>query len=204
MVIWRTPRRSLAPVLRLRSGPVPQLLLVAALAVGCTSIEGPTSNVDTWKQGWKDRASRVAEGTAAGAEKVGDSLGTAYQGVRDGFEDPDAGRFGIYPKRYATTIKRHLIRFEDVPGDANFQFGKPERAYTNKGILAGGAVDWQGYVVDVEIQTEGFAGQVRSTGYAVRLTDGEVEEVMDARFTSAIRRPDSEPKASQPAAQARD
>jgi hypothetical protein len=58
----------------------------------------------------------------------------------------------------------------------------------NAGILAGGEVEWQGWLVDVEIETPTFAGQKRSKAYVVRMRDGEVEEVHDARYAHALRR----------------
>lgn len=179
MVIWRTPRS-------------PLLLLLAWLPLlgplGCTSIDGPTAEVDEWKGEWKGRAVAVKDGTAAGAKAVGKSIGTAYRGVRDGFEEPNPAGFGPFPKGFASAIRRHMLRFEDVSEDASFKFGKPERAYMNRGILAGGEIEWQGWLVDLEIGTKTFAGQIRTKAYVVRMTDGEVEEVQDAAYTGTIRR----------------
>lgn len=169
-------------------------LVACALLFACTSIEGPTADVDTWKQGWKDRAGAVADGAERGAVAVGDSLGTAYQGVRDGFQEPDAHAYGPYPKDYAAQIKHHMQRFEGVPDDASFQFGRPVQAYTNKGILAGGQIEWQGYVVDVEVETRRL-GQARSQDYIVRLRDGLVIEVVDARYAAGIERVGAVPAA---------
>jgi len=176
MVIWRTPRGLKA-------------LLVAPLLMlgtqGCTSIDGPTEDVDSWKSGWKSRAVAVKDGAAAGASAVGRSMGTAYHGVRDGFEDPDDRAYGPFPKGFAEAIRRHMLRFEGTPKDASFRFGKPEKAYMNAGILAGGQIEWQGWVVDVRVETKSFAGQTRAKGYAVRMTNGEVEEVQDADYAKA-------------------
>jgi hypothetical protein len=194
MVTPRTPRRLRAA--RLRAA---RALLACGLLFGCTSIEGPTSDVDTWKQSWKQRAGAVADGAGRGAEAVGDSLGTAYQGVRDGFEPPKPDGYGAFPEHYAAHIKHHMQRFEGTPDDASFQFGRPVRAYTNKGILAGGQIEWQGYVVDVKIETSRF-GQKRSRDYVVRMRDGLVVEVADASYASGIARVGD---ASMPAAPAR-
>lgn len=179
MVIWRTLRRLL-------------LLLVLGLTLqggaACTSIDGPTEDVKTWKSSWKHRAVAVKDGAARGAEAVGDSLGTAYRGVREGFEDPEEGRYGPYPKGFAGVIRRHMLRFEGIPEDASFRFGKPEKGYMNRGILAGGEIEWQGWLVDVEVETTTFAGQKRVKPYVVRMTDGEVEEVEDGAYAGAIQR----------------
>jgi len=179
MVIWHTP------------SSLPALLLASCLAVGlagCTSIDGPTEDVDSWKSSWKNRASAVGDGASSGAKAVGSSVATAYRGVRDGFEEPEARRFGPYPKGFAEAIRRHMIRFEKVSEEASFRFGKPEKGFMNAGILAGGKIQWQGWLVDVSVVTHSFAGQKRSKGYVVRMTDGEVEEVHDARYDDALRR----------------
>jgi hypothetical protein len=177
MVTWRTPLRMLA-----------LLLIATGLGPACSSIDGPSSDVDTWKEDWKNRAVAVKDGAARGAEVVGDSLGTAYQGVRDGFEEPGTEAYGPYPKAYAEAIRRHMLRFEGIPDDASFQFGKPERGYMNDGILAGGKIEWQGWLVDVEVETETFAGQKRKKAYVVRMSDGEVVEVQDAAYAGVLRR----------------
>ena len=184
MVIWRTPRCRWSLL----------AATLALLATGCTTIDGPTEDVDTWKSNWKGRAVAVKDGAAAGAEVVGESIGTAYTGIREGFEDPAANGFGKPPVRYAERIRKHMIRFEGVPEKASFKFGKPEKAYMNAGILAGGQIEWQGWVVDVEVETTTFAGQKRSKAYVVRMTDGEVEEVCDAKYAAgAVRRLEPRP-----------
>ena len=194
MVTPHTPRVPRAAGLRVACA-----LIACALLAGCTSIEGPTADVDQWKRGWKNRAGAVADGAGRGAEAVGESLGTAYQGVRDGFEPPVADGYGPFPERYAASIKHHMQRFEGVPDDASFQFGRPVQAYTNKGILAGGQIEWQGYVVDVEVEMRRL-GQKRSKHYIVRMRDGLVIEVVDADYASGIERVGD---ASVPAARAR-
>jgi hypothetical protein len=193
MVIPRTPRAPNAPRLH-----ATRVLLACALLVGCTSIEGPTSDVNQWKQTWKGRAGAVAEGAGRGAEVVGESLGTAYRGVRSGFQEPNPNGFGPYPDDYAAAVKRHMLRFEGVDEDASFRFGRPLKGYSNDGILAGGEVDWQGYIVDLEVETERFGGQKRTKAYVVRIRAGEVVEVLDATYAGALKRFD----ASMPAARA--
>lgn len=186
MVIWRTPccRWSL-------------LAALTMLAIGCTTIDGPTEDVDTWKSSWKERAVAVKDGAATGAVVVGESIGTAYTGIRDGFEEPAPDAWGRPPSRYAERIRKHMIRFEGVSQKASFKFGKPEKGYMNAGILEGGQIEWQGWLVDVEIGTTSFTGQKRSKAYVVRMSDGEVVEVHDAQYTAALHRlePDSPPAA---------
>ena len=123
---------------------------------------------------------------------------SAMRALRDGFEEPDATNFGPFPKKYVGTVKRHMLRFEGVPDDANFQFGRPERGFMNDGILAGGKIAWQGYLVDLNVETTTFAGQKRTKSYVVRMKDGEVIEVHDAAYSHALRR--LEPKDAPPPA----
>jgi len=173
-----------------------RVALACGLLSGCTSLEGPTADVDTWKASWRDRAGAVADGAVEGAQVVGDSLGTAYEGVRDGFAEPDPDGFGTYPRDYAEIVRSHMIRFEGHPETAEFRFSRPVKSYTNEGILAGGHVDWQGYVVDVKVETETFAGQMRTKSYAVRMRDGQVVEVLDSTYAGALKRaPQSFPAA---------
>jgi hypothetical protein len=171
------------------------VILATLSLVGCSSLSGPPQETDQWKREWKGRAARWAGGASRGASAVGSSLGTAVKGVRTGFEDPDAGAFGPYPRDYMDQIRSHLLRFEGVPPDASMRFGRPEKGYISQGILRGGEVVWQGYLVDVEIEHRSkIASQSRTRAYVVRLHDGEVIEVHNARQTAALRRlPSSAP-----------
>ena len=187
MVTWHTARglRSL-------------LLVLAWLGTACGSTRGPSADASPWqdraavvKNGAERGAEVVGEslGTAyRGAEAVGESLGTAYRGARDGFEEPSADSYGPYPKDYAKVIRQHMLRFEGVPGDASFHFDRPEKGYLNDGILTGGRVEWQGWVVDMKIETKTFAGQRRTKAYLVRMSNGEVVDVQDAAYATTLRR----------------
>jgi len=173
----------------------------ALLLCACASAEGTTAAPGTFTSDVERGARTVASATARGAEAVGDSLGTAYDGVTNGFEDPEHGAFGPYPKDYVRTVRNHMQRFENVPDTASFSFGQPERGYLNKGLLRGGKVEWQGWVVTIKIETATAFGQPQIDEYVVRMNDGEVVEVLRAKYASAIRRVMQEP-ASPPAARA--
>jgi hypothetical protein len=177
-------------------------VLAALLLCACTSLEGTTADEETWTAEVKQGAGKVAQATARGAVAVGDSLGTAYKGVTTGFEDPANSAFGPYPKEYVRTIRKHMLRFEDVPETASFRFGKPERSYLNKGLLRGGEIEWQGWIVDVAIETTNAFGQPRTQEYVVRMNDGDVVEVLEARYAGALRRVSQEP-ATSPASRAK-
>jgi hypothetical protein len=176
--------------------------VAALLLCACTSLEGTTADEETWTSEMKQAGATVASATARGAGAVGDSLGTAYKGVTTGFEDPARSAYGPYPKDYVRTIRKHMLRFEDVPETAGFRFGKPERSYLNKGLFRGGEIEWQGWIVDVAIETTTAFGQPHTDEYVVRMNDGDVVEVLEAEYAGALRRVSKDPPTS-PAAPAR-
>jgi len=100
------------------------------------------------------------------------------------------------------TIRKHMHRFERVPETASFRFGKPERSYLNKGLLRGGDVEWQGWIVEVAIETTTAFGQPHTDEYVVRMNDGDVVEVLEAEYAGALRRVRQDPP-SAPAAPAK-
>jgi hypothetical protein len=180
-------------------------VIVAAVALvccACTSLEGTTADTDTWTSEVKEGSKKVAAATARGAEAVGDSIGTAYRGVSKGFEDPADKAYGPFPHNYVATIRKHMLRFEDVSESASFKFGKPVRSYLNKGLLRGGDIEWQGWIVDVGIETTSAFGQPHSDEYVVRMNDGDVVEVLDAKYAGALKRIEPAP-APVPASRAR-
>jgi hypothetical protein len=128
----------------------------------------------------------LAEATVAfaGAVKTGAGsfsrgMGTAYRGVRQGFAEPGAAAAcGPYPEEYVSLVKRHFARVLRYPDDASYRMGRPGRGYMNHGLLRGGGVAWQGWLVDVEVETrQRLTGHRSARGYVVRLRDGEVVDV---------------------------
>lgn len=166
------------------------LLIAFALSCfGCASLEAPIEDTDSWKASWKRRAESFADGASRGAGAVGESLTVAAQGVAKGFDDPDAEAWGRYPENYPRVIQTHLLRFEALPKNASLRFGRPVKGYMNQGLFQGGGIAWQGYLVDVMVGIPSrFEGREREIGYTVRMRDGEVIEVHDARYASALRR----------------
>ncbi|MEM7410138.1 MAG: hypothetical protein AAF430_07895 [Myxococcota bacterium] len=161
---------------------------MACFALGCASLEEPKQDNEGWADEVKSSASAAADVTARGAKAAGSAMGTAYRGVRDGYATPEDAAYGPPPQNYARTIKKHMVRFEGIPAESSFQFGRPERGYMNKGILAGGSIAWQGYLVEVRVVQESlFASQARPIGYVVRMKDGDVVEVMEADYADALR-----------------
>jgi hypothetical protein len=136
----------------------------------------------------RDGTRKVAEATVHGAQAVRGSVDTAYRGVKNGYAEPDSTAYGPYPRDYATIIQKHMRRFEGVDETASFSFGKPVRAYLNRGLLRGGEVDWQGWVVDLEIQAKTLFGQPRAVDYVVRMKNGEVIEVIEKAHAGALTR----------------
>jgi hypothetical protein len=182
------------------------LLLCACLCAclaACASSEGPAAEEASWGPPDAVAATRkVAAGTARGAKAVGRSIGTAYRGVSQGFQDPaDAAAYGAYPRDYVSVIRKHMLRFEGVDERASFEFGQPVRSYLNKGLLRGGEVEWQGWIVDLSIRTINAFGQPETEAFVVRLSDGDVVEVVEAAYAGALRRvPESAPTAPASAA----
>ena len=164
------------------------LLLTTLLLCSCSSFEGTSAKVEDLGSDLKSGGRKVASATVSGAEAVGDSVGTAYHGVKQGFQEPDDGAYGPYPRDYVNKIRRHMLRFGDVDKSASFAFGKPERSYQNKGLLLGGEIEWQGWVVDVAVQTTTRLGQPETDEYVVRMNDGEVVEVVEKDHAGAIKR----------------
>jgi len=167
------------------------LLTALALLCACASGEGPHTHREKWaelKEGTQKAASATVRGAEATADAVGDSVGTAYRGVTNGFAAPENGAYGTYPRDYVNAIRKHLFRFEKVKETASFRFGKPVRAYLNKGLLRGGEIEWQGWVVDVDVETMTKLGQPQVDAYVVTMKDGEIDEVIEKEYAGAFRR----------------
>ena len=194
----------------MRAGGSPETVIVRTLGCiaalllfcACTSLEGTTADTDTWTSEVKEGTGKVASATARGAKAVGSSIGTAYRGVSNGFEDPGSKAYGPFPKNYVAVIRKHMIRFEEVDPSAGFEFGQPARAYLNKGLLRGGDIEWQGWIVEVSIKTITAFGQTHVDEYVVRMNDGDVVEVLEARYAGALKRVTTEHK-QVPASRAR-
>ena len=67
----------------------------------------------------------------------------------------------------------------------------------NRGLFQGGGIAWQGWLIDVQVETASrFEGQARTRGYVVRMREGEVIEVHNARYSAALRRVEANPPAA--------
>jgi len=167
---------------------LPLLCLVVATALGCATYSDPALESDDWARETRENAASAARATARGAVVAGEAVGTAYRGVVKGFDEPASGAYGDYPRDYATVIRKHMVRFEGVPANASFRFERPRKGWLNRGILAGGGVAWQGYLVEVEVvEAALFDSQTEPDGYVVRMRDGEIVEVMEAEYADALR-----------------
>ena len=125
-----------------------------------------------------DGAVTGAKAVGRGAVAVGKATATAYRGVRYGFQTPESEReFGAYPKDYVQLVKRHFFHILHFPEDTRFEIGPPRRGFMNKGLLRGGGIEWQGYIVEVDAEAStGVKLQRISRHYAVRIRDGGVIE----------------------------
>ena len=162
----------------------PLVLLLLPLACASSAAQAPDIGRGAVEGG---RAVAVAVGRGAvatgravgqGAVATGRGMGTAYRGLRDGFQAPEGGGYGPAPKRYVHLIKRHFVRALDYPEDARFAFRRPVRGYMNYGLLRGGGVAWQGWLVDVKVETDRLMGEeARVEQLVVRVRGGEVIDV---------------------------
>lgn len=163
-----------------QSTPLPALvaLWLALLLAGCA-----TRSPDDPEYGAPPDLAEasVAFGRSVknGASAMGRGMGTAYQGVRHGFAEPESDAdFGPYPKDYAVLVKKHFMRVLRYSDDASFRFGRPQKGYLSKGLLRGGGIAWQGWLVDVDVETrQSLTGHRKTRPYVVRLRDGEVVDV---------------------------
>jgi hypothetical protein len=172
------------------------LVLAASLLCACASGEGEHSNGAKWtelKADTRKAASATARGAEATADAIGDSVGTAYRGVKNGYQAPENDAYGSYPRDYVKTIRKHMLRFEGVKETARFRFGKPVRAYLNKGLFRGGEIEWQGWVVDLDIETKTRLGQPQVDAYVVTMKDGDIVEVIEKAYAGAFQRVDGQP-----------
>ena len=171
------------------------LLLLIASAALCSCVSRPDRG--TWRTEIAENTQKVASATVRGAEAtaevVGDSMDTAYRGVKQGYAPPDPGAYGPRPRDYVNEVRKYMLRFEGVESTASFQFGQPVRAYLNKGLMRGGDVEWQGWLVDVETQSKTALGQPDVARYVVRMKDGEIVEVIDREYASVFRRVPEDP-----------
>jgi hypothetical protein len=165
------------------------ITVFSSFAFACTSLEAPIEDSESWKETWKERATNFADGASQGAGAVGESLTVAAKGVAKGFDDPDAEAWGGYPNEYPKRIQTHLYRFEGLPKNASLRFGRPMKGYMNQGLFQGGGIAWQGYLINVVVAIPSrFEGQQKEVTYTVRMRDGEVIEIHDAKYTSALQR----------------
>ena len=114
-----------------------------------------------------------------GAVAFGRGMSTAYRGVRHGFQAPaDEAAYGPFPKHYVDNVKKHFFRVLRYPDDTRFVLGRPLRGFMNQGLLRGGGVAWQGWLVDVEVETvQSLTKHRAGRRYVVRLRDDEIIEV---------------------------
>ena len=142
----------------------------------------------------------MASATVRGAEAVGESVDTAYQGVKNGFEDPENEAYGPYPRDYASTIRKHMRRFEGVKETASFQFAQAREGLSEQGPAAGRRDRLAGLGGGPRDRNEDrHFGQPDVDDYAVRMKDGDVVEVIEKSYAGAFRRISDQP-ASVPAA----
>jgi len=158
----------------LRHGSLLLLLLAA-----CASSPDDDDEAPDLGKGAVEASKAVGRGMKDGAQAFGRGMGQAYQGVRHGFQAPeDQARYGSYPESYVDLVKKHFFRVMRYPESTRFSFGQPSRGYMNKGLFRGGGVAWQGWLVDVQVETVQKLTRHRAgRTYVVRVREGEIIEV---------------------------
>lgn len=164
----------------------PSVLAAALIAVwlllsGCASspnIEDPDEKPDFGKAAVQFGGS-AARAVKNGAGAAARASGTAWRGVRAGFAEPEGeASYGPYPKQYVALVRRHFQRVLGYPAETSFQIAKPERGWMNQGLFQGGGVEWQGWLVDVRVETTTELTKHRAEReYVVRLRDDDVVDV---------------------------
>lgn len=157
---------------------IPPLLAALLLLVGCAS------NPEAERKPDLGRAAVAfgggfASAMKSGAGAVGRGTKTAWRGVREGFAEPESDSgYGPYPKRYAQLVRRYFVRVLRYPESASFVLSRPERGWMNRGLFQGGGVAWQGWLVDVEVETTmRLTGHRAGRHYVALLRDGDVVDV---------------------------
>ena len=155
------------------------LLLVAALLLpACASSPEAEEKPDFGKAALAFGSS-TATAMKNGAGAAARASGVAWRGVRTGFAEPEEGsQYGPYPKRYVALVRRHFHRVMGYPEDTSFQISKPVQGWMNKGLFQGGGVAWQGWLVEVRVETVMDLTKHRAEReYVVRLRDDDVVDV---------------------------
>lgn len=152
-------------------------LLACLLLPACAS--SPEAEKPDVGRGVIEGSKAVGRAVKDGATAFGHGMGTAYSGVRHGFQEPsDEATFGPYPKNYVDTVKKYFFRVLRYPEDTRFVLGRPQKGYMNKGLFRGGGVAWQGWLIDVEVETvQSLTGHRAGHEYVVRMRDNEIIEV---------------------------
>ena len=163
------------------------------LVVGCASSPEEVEEKPDLGKGMIEGSKAVGRAVSNGAAAFGRGMGTAYQGVRHGFQEPSGdAAFGPYPKGYVDLVKKHFFRVLRYPDDARYTFSRPQKGYMNKGIFRGGGVAWQGGLVDVDVETvQGITRHRAGRSYVVRIRDSELIEVH--RDSTLLRRVEHAP-----------
>jgi hypothetical protein len=121
----------------------------------------------------------VGRAVKHGATAFGRGMGTAYQGIRHGFQEPSQdAAYGPYPKGYVVAVKKYFHRVLRYPEDTRFVLGRPQKGYMNRGLFRGGGVAWQGWLIDVQVETvQNLTGHRADHAYVVRMRNNEIIEV---------------------------
>lgn len=86
------------------------------------------------------------------------------------------------PANFEEAIRAHMMQTLFDPFTAQYQFGRPYRAYANNGLVYGGEVIWNGWAVDFQVNAKNrFGGYVGYTPYVAVFDGDTVRRVLDVR-----------------------
>lgn len=105
----------------------------------------------------------------------------SLQGCASMFKQPPLeADFGTPPVHYEETIKAHFDNVLIDPESARYQFSTPIKAYGNKGLVWGGGVSWQGWLVDVYVNAKNrYGGYTGRKLYAVAFKGEQIYRVIE-------------------------
>lgn len=171
-------------------------LLACLLLVGCASSPEDASQRPDLAKGMIEGSKAMGQAVVGGAEAIGHGMGTAYHGISNGFQEPSDAAYGPPPRGYVDKVKKYFFRVLRYPEDTRFTFGRPVKGYMNQGLLRGGGVAWEGWLVDVDVETvQGLTGHRADRSYVVRMRNGEIIEVhKDATLLRRVGQPPAKVK----------
>ena len=119
----------------------------------------------------------MARAVTGGAAAFGRGVGTAYGGVRQGFQEPagDAA-YGPYPKNYVDLVKKHFTRVLRYPESANYTLGKPARGFFEGALASAGVRAGEAVMVGDDAEADVAGALAAGVGVALLVRTGKYRQ----------------------------